>query len=169
MGTKFFNFFSVEFPVGKMLFIDYEGKLYYSVFTDHTRKNVIESFSGYSGASPRELKSELIKEAELQLNQYLSSERKEFSLPLGLKGTEFQLEVWKKMREIPFGETVTYRQLASMIGRPRSVRAVANAVGANPLPIIIPCHRVVASDGSEGGYTGPSGTKHKLLSLEKSL
>ena len=87
-----------------------------------------------------------------------------------LPGTQFQHDVWKALLKIPYGETRTYAQVAQMSGHPNAVRAVANAIGKNPLPIIIPCHRVIHSDGTIGGYSGPGGikTKAELLQKEKS-
>ena len=86
-----------------------------------------------------------------------------------LEGTHFQISVWKEISKIPYGETRTYKDLAVAIGKPKSSRAVANACGKNPYPIIIPCHRVIRSDGSLGGYSGKGGikAKRKLLNQEK--
>ncbi|MFA5931868.1 MAG: MGMT family protein [Candidatus Paceibacterota bacterium] len=84
-----------------------------------------------------------------------------------LKGTAFQKKVWKALLDIPKGKTLTYKELAKKIGKPKAVRAVANAVGANPMPITIPCHRVIRSDGSLGGYSGKGGTKTKHALLLK--
>ncbi len=84
-----------------------------------------------------------------------------------LKGTSFQKKVWKALLDIPKGRTITYKELARRIGRPDAVRAVANAVGANPLIVEIPCHRVIRSDGSLGGYSGKGGTKAKRALLIK--
>lgn len=81
-------------------------------------------------------------------------------------GTPFQQKVWRQIRKIPKGETRSYAWIAKMIGHPKAVRAVANACGANPFPVIIPCHRVVRSDGSIGGYSGPKHLKRKLLKKE---
>ena len=94
----------------------------------------------------------------------------QFDLPLVLVGTDFQKSVWQTLQQIPYGETRTYQEIAKTIGHPRAYRAVANAVGANPVPIIIPCHRVVRSDGSLGGYSAGVGvaTKKWLLDFEKS-
>ncbi len=87
---------------------------------------------------------------------------------LPLKGTEFQIKVWKEIVKIPYGETITYKDLAVAIGKPNSSRAVANACGKNPYPPTIPCHRVIRSDGELGGYSGEGGikTKKKLLKEE---
>ncbi|PJC37252.1 6-O-methylguanine DNA methyltransferase [Candidatus Peregrinibacteria bacterium CG_4_9_14_0_2_um_filter_53_11] len=85
-----------------------------------------------------------------------------------LSGTEFQKAVWRELSRIPKGTTITYAELAARIGRPKSVRAVANAVGANPLPVTVPCHRVIRTDGTLGGYSGPGGVteKRRLLKAE---
>ncbi|MDR1453505.1 MAG: methylated-DNA--[protein]-cysteine S-methyltransferase [Candidatus Margulisbacteria bacterium] len=85
-----------------------------------------------------------------------------------ISGTDFQIRVWQELRKIPKGQTITYAELARRAGRPRSARAAANACGANPLPVIIPCHRVVRSDGGLGGYSGAGGVKRKrsLLAQE---
>jgi methylated-DNA-[protein]-cysteine S-methyltransferase len=84
-----------------------------------------------------------------------------------LNGTKFQKAVWTEISKIPKGKTLTYKQLAEKIGRPSSIRAVANAVGANPLPIEIPCHRVIRSDGTLGGYSGKGGVKTKIKLLHE--
>jgi methylated-DNA-[protein]-cysteine S-methyltransferase len=91
---------------------------------------------------------------------------KEFELPLSLEGTEFQLRVWNSLRTIRYGETISYGQLAQRIGKPKAVRAVGLANGSNPIPIIIPCHRVIGSDGSLTGFGGGLPNKKKLLALE---
>ena len=101
-----------------------------------------------------------------QLQAYFRGELKEFDLPLAMEGTEFQLRVWNALRRIPYGETVSYSQLAERIGSPRAVRAVGLANGSNPIPIIVPCHRVIGSDGSLTGFGGGLSTKRKLLELE---
>jgi methylated-DNA-[protein]-cysteine S-methyltransferase len=101
-----------------------------------------------------------------QLRAYFRGELKEFDLPLSLEGTEFQLRVWNALRTIPYGETISYAQLAERIGNPKAVRAVGLANGNNPIPIIIPCHRVIGSDGSLTGFGGGLSTKKLLLELE---
>ncbi|MFZ3011789.1 MAG: methylated-DNA--[protein]-cysteine S-methyltransferase [Minisyncoccia bacterium] len=84
-----------------------------------------------------------------------------------LKGTSFQKKVWKMLLKIPRGRTITYKELAKEIRKPKAVRAIANAVGKNPIPIIIPCHRVIRSDGTLGGYSGKGGVKTKRALLKK--
>jgi len=101
-----------------------------------------------------------------QLKAYFRGELKEFELPLAMEGTDFQLRVWNKLREIPYGETISYSQLAGRIGNLKAVRAVGLANGSNPIPIIVPCHRVIGSDGSLTGFGGGLPTKKMLLELE---
>ena len=106
------------------------------------------------------------KEAIRQLEAYFEARLKDFDLPLVLDGTEFQLLVWRNLRKIPYGETVSYGQLARRIGSPDAARAVGLANGSNPIPIIIPCHRVIGSNGSLTGFGGGLPVKKKLLALE---
>jgi O-6-methylguanine DNA methyltransferase len=108
------------------------------------------------------------RDAVRQLEEYLSGKRTEFDLALDLRGTPFQLEVWSALRDIPYGRTRSYAELAQEVGRPAAVRAVGAANGANPLAIVVPCHRVIASDGSLGGYGGGLKLKAKLLAMEQS-
>ncbi|HSR68255.1 MAG TPA: methylated-DNA--[protein]-cysteine S-methyltransferase [Acidobacteriota bacterium] len=103
-----------------------------------------------------------------ELNDYFKGNLRHFNLPLKLRGTDFQKQVWTALCEIPYGETRSYAQIARAIGRPSAVRAVGAANGANPIPIVVPCHRVVGSDGSMTGFGGGVETKVRLLSLEKS-
>jgi methylated-DNA-[protein]-cysteine S-methyltransferase len=101
-----------------------------------------------------------------QLQEYFSGKRKAFDFPLAPKGTPFQLAVWNALLEIPYGATMTYAQLAHRIGKPNAVRAVGAANGANPIPVIIPCHRVIGSNGTLTGYGGGIERKQWLLALE---
>jgi methylated-DNA-[protein]-cysteine S-methyltransferase len=101
-----------------------------------------------------------------QLQAYFRGELEEFDVPLAMEGTEFQIRVWNALRTIPYGETISYAQLARRIGNPKAVRAVGLANGSNPIPIIVPCHRVIGSDGSLTGFGGGLSTKKKLLELE---
>ncbi len=105
-------------------------------------------------------------EARRQLNEYFAGERKTFELPLKLTGTEFQVQVLEELQRIPYGETKSYRDIAESIGRPKAVRAVGAANGRNPIPIIVPCHRVIGSHGELTGFGGGLDTKEALLRLE---
>ena len=103
-----------------------------------------------------------------QLREYFDGKRRKFDVPLAPRGTPFQLEVWNALRQIPYGDTRSYMGIAQSIGRPAAVRAVGAANGANPIPIIIPCHRVIGSNGSLTGFGGGIDVKRRLLDLEGS-
>jgi methylated-DNA-[protein]-cysteine S-methyltransferase len=107
-----------------------------------------------------------LSEARRQLREYFAGERREFDLPVKLRGTDFQVSVLRALQEIPYGETVSYGEIARRIGRPRAVRAVGAANGRNPLPIVVPCHRVIGSTGDLTGFGGGLDTKEALLRLE---
>jgi methylated-DNA-[protein]-cysteine S-methyltransferase len=102
-----------------------------------------------------------------QLNAYFAGKLQEFDLTLDPHGTPFQLSVWKRLLDIPYGETISYGELARRIGNPAASRAVGLANGSNPIPIVIPCHRVIGSNGKLTGYGGGLPTKEKLLALER--
>lgn len=106
------------------------------------------------------------REAIRQLEAYFAGKLQDFTLSLAPQGTEFQLRVWHALAEIPFGTTISYGELARRVGRPRAFRAVGAANGRNPLPIVLPCHRVIGSDGSLTGYGGGLHIKRALLELE---
>ena len=104
-----------------------------------------------------------------ELESYLAGELIEFQSPLDLRGTEFQKRVWREVKAIPYGTTCSYREVAERIGQPRAYRAVGAANGANPVPIIVPCHRVIGRDGSLTGYGGGLTMKERLLRLEGAI
>ncbi len=111
--------------------------------------------------------SEVLDAAAAQLDEYFCGRRQHFDLMTLSNGTAFQRDVWRELIRIPFGRTMTYGELAARIGRPKAVRAVANAVGANALSLFIPCHRVTAAGGRPGGYRGGLAAKNYLLRLER--
>lgn len=113
-----------------------------------------------SGSSP---------EVERQLGEFFAGERRDFDLALAPKGSEFQKRVWAELVKIPFGETISYGELARRIGNPAASRAVGRANGTNPIALIVPCHRVIGADGSLTGYGGGLDLKDKLLRWEKSI
>jgi methylated-DNA-[protein]-cysteine S-methyltransferase len=106
------------------------------------------------------------KDAAAQLREYFAGRRRDFELVLAPYGTDFQLRVWRALCEIPFGAVRNYGDIARAIGQPKASRAVGQANGRNPLPIVIPCHRVISGDGSIGGYSCGLDIKHRLLALE---
>lgn len=110
--------------------------------------------------------SKLIELAEDELDQYLQGKLKIFTVPLDIRGSKFQIQVWDALMQIKYGKTVSYLDIAKIMGRPNAVRAIANANGQNGIAIIIPCHRVIGTDGSLTGYGGGIALKAKLLRLE---
>jgi O-6-methylguanine DNA methyltransferase len=122
------------------------------------------------GRAPRKSeRSGLVALALDQIAEYLGGQRREFDLPLDLRGTDFQRRMWAAVAGIPYGQTRTYADIARAIGKPQAVRAVGAANGANPLPLVVPCHRVIGSDGSLTGYGGGLDVKRKLLEMERQV
>lgn len=119
--------------------------------------------------NPPKADTALWERVRSQLSQYLAGERREFDLPLRYEGTEFRVLVWEGLRNIPYGETRTYGELAKLIGRPRAARAVGQACRHNPIALIIPCHRVIGSGGELTGFGGGTDTKKRLLELERRM
>jgi len=113
-----------------------------------------------------ERRSNVIEKAEQQLDEFFARKRRTFDVPLLFAGTDFQKTVWNELLKIPFGQTISYGEMAHRIGMSKAVRAVANANGANSMSIFVPCHRVIGSDGSLTGYGGGLNVKRKLLELE---
>ncbi|MDH7451504.1 methylated-DNA--[protein]-cysteine S-methyltransferase [Luteimonas composti] len=111
----------------------------------------------------------LLRRARAQLDEYFAGRRRSFDLPLSPQGTAFQLSVWNALAAIPYGQTLSYAGLAARVGRPSAMRAVGAANGRNPLPIVLPCHRVIGADGSLTGFGGGLPTKQFLLKLEGAL
>lgn len=128
--------------------------------------NTIVDFEAYSGKTAG---SSPVSIAALQLSKYFAGEISQFNFPLSLKGTEFQLNVWNELAKIEFGQTLSYSAIAEKIGNPKASRAVGSANNKNPLPIVIPCHRVIGNDGSLTGYAGGLWRKKWLLDFEASL
>ena len=115
------------------------------------------------------LTTPLLRRAARQLTEYFAGKRISFDLPLDLRGTPFQLAAWRSLAEIPYGSTLSYGQQAALIGRPKAVRAVGRANGRNPVPIVLPCHRIVGADGSLTGFGGGLDLKLDLLRREGAL
>lgn len=110
--------------------------------------------------------TDLIREAFLQLGAYLAGDLKQFSLPLAPSGTDFMRKVWKTLCEVPYGKTASYKDIAVAVGNPRAARAVGLANNKNPIPVFIPCHRIIGANGKLVGYRGGLDVKKKLLDLE---
>lgn len=147
-----------ESPMGPLLLVGTQGALT-GLFLDGRRALASLDADRAPGDG-------VLAEAGAQLTEYFSGKRRTFDLPLAREGTPFQQDVWAAMETIPFGETVSYGELARLAGRPRAMRAVGGACGRNPIPIVVPCHRVVGSDGSLTGFGGGLPRKVFLLELE---
>ena len=147
--------YSYETTLGSVTFVEEDGALL--AISTH------RSFDGLV------CETSLMKEAYRQLSEYLQGERKTFDLPLRMKGTAFQQNVWRALLEIPYGETRSYKQIAEAIGNPKAVRAVGMANNRNPLLVVVPCHRVIGANGKLIGYAAGIEKKEFLLRLEKSL
>lgn len=119
----------------------------------------------FEGHSMERSETLLLRQAAGQIDEYFRGLRRNFDIPLLQRGSEFQMAVWEALTNVPYGSTVAYGDIALHMGRPEAVRAVANAIGANPLSIFVPCHRIVAVNGP-GGYAGGAETKQMLLQLE---
>lgn len=145
-------------PIGKLLLAGDEKRLHVVGFSAGKMRREPEHDWIY--------KETPFAEARRQLSEYFAGKRKAFDLPLAVTGTEFQRRVLEELRRIPYGDTVSYAEVARRIGRPKAVRAVGAANGSNPLPIVIPCHRVIGSSGDLTGFGGGLETKRRLLRLE---
>ena len=151
------NIFSYETEIGVITIAELDGKISHLCF----------SKSSVPDTDVQIKESKMLKEAFRQLNAYLKGTLQEFSLPLAPVGTEFQMNVWKALCDIPYGKTASYKEIATAVNNPNAYRAVGNANNKNPISIFIPCHRVIASNGTLAGYGGGIAIKEKLLKLEK--
>jgi methylated-DNA-[protein]-cysteine S-methyltransferase len=152
----------IDSPVGRLYLAASDAGLTHLLFVDEMNSDPANSPGG--GEAGR-----IVRETEKQLAEYFAGKRREFDIPLAPAGTEFQLATWGALRLIAYGETMSYGELARRIDRPRAVRAVGAANGANPISIIVPCHRVIGADGSLTGYGGGLHRKKRLLELEQGM
>ena len=143
----------MDSPLGKLLLMEENGALVKLSFR-----------AEYREAEIRE--TPVLLEAKHQLEEYFEGKRKVFDLPLKYEGTPFQHAVWDALRDIPYSEVRSYREIAEAVGSPKAFRAVGQAVHNNPIALIVPCHRVIASDGSLGGFAAGPEMKMKTLTLE---
>ena len=123
----------------------------------------------YLNASFKIETTSVLEETKRQLDEYFAGNRKAFTIPLHFVGTDFQQQVWNELLNIPYGATISYKEIAQNIGKPKAVRAVAGAIGANGISILIPCHRVIGSDKSLTGYAGGLKAKKMLLQIETQI
>ncbi|HET9863131.1 MAG TPA: methylated-DNA--[protein]-cysteine S-methyltransferase [Steroidobacteraceae bacterium] len=158
--NELLHYEDMDSPVGRLRLIASDAALV-GIWFEHGRdaRRACADFARQS--------SPLLERVRSQLGEYFAGKRREFDLPLDPRGTEFQRRVWARLTDIPYGETTTYGVLASELGDPRATRAVGLANGRNPIPIVIPCHRVIGADGSLTGFGGGLPIKAALLALER--
>ena len=155
-------------PYGDLLLGEFRGELCLCDWMHRPQRGILDRRVEHGlRAAFQAGQSDVLLEARAQLEAYFVGERKAFSLPMRTVGTPFQEKVWEQLKGIPYGELLSYAQLAEKLGDPTAVRAVAAANGANALSILIPCHRVIGSSGEMTGYAGGVATKQALLHLER--
>lgn len=142
----------IKTPIGNIEITEDNGKI---ISIKKTEKNIIST------------DNKILLQAEKELKEYFDGKRKKFTLPLDLRGTDFQLRVWNVLREIPYGETRSYKEVALAAGNEKASRAVGLANNKNPILIVVPCHRVIGSNGAMTGFACGLDVKKKLLELEK--
>ena len=156
------NIYFYDYPLCRLGIAEEDGAICRVFFAPLACGNGNKDGAGFEiGETP------LIKKAAAQITEYFDGKRKHFNLPLAPAGTDFQIAVWKALQNIPYGETSSYGEIAAMIGNPKASRAVGMANNRNPIVIIIPCHRVIGSNGSLTGFGGGLELKRQLLELEQ--
>jgi O-6-methylguanine DNA methyltransferase len=143
----------------------WQGRRGARLVMENGRLVAVELLAGRRRAQPAAKASPALRGALAQMQRYLSGQARGFCLALSLRGTPFQMRVWRALQKVPYGSTISYAQLAARAGHPRAARAVGAAMAANPLPLVVPCHRVVASRGL-GGYSPGLAWKRWLFALE---
>ncbi|AQY22645.1 methylated-DNA--[protein]-cysteine S-methyltransferase [Riemerella anatipestifer] len=161
---------NIDTPLGEMIAVADNRGIYLLEFADKKLlDNELKKLGLILNRSIKEASNLHLETLEKELELYFNESLKEFSVPIQLLGTPFQKKVWQTLLKIPYGTTKSYLQQAIMMGSPKAVRAVANANSLNRIAIVVPCHRVIGSNGSLTGYAGGLRRKEKLLQLEKSL
>lgn len=154
-------------PFGELVLGSFQGELCLCDWKYRRMRSAIDARIQHGlQAESAEGASPVIEEAKAQLNAYFAGERTTFDLPLRMVGTDFQQRVWKALLAVPFGTTMSYAALTAKVAEPTAIRAVASANGANALSIMVPCHRIIGSNGELTGYAGGLGVKRRLLELE---
>ncbi len=157
-------------PYGELIIGDYEGRICLCDWHYRKKREAIDRRIKLGlKAEYYEKGTDIIKETINQLDEYFAENRIIFDIPLLFTGSEFQRKVWHALTEIPYGETSTYLQLSKKLGNEKAIRAVAAANGANAISIIVPCHRIIGSNGEMVGYAGGISSKMRLLKLEKAI
>jgi methylated-DNA-[protein]-cysteine S-methyltransferase len=162
------NYFQT--PVGELILGSFEGKLCLADWRYRKMRSAIDKRICTSLKSKFvEGDSQVLQDCKSQLNEYFENERVDFDIPLLFVGTEFQKQVWDSLLQVPYGKSETYLGLSKILGNEKAIRAVATANGANAISIIVPCHRIIGSNGDLVGYAGGLPAKKKLLELEGAL
>ena len=157
-------------PCGELVLGSLGGKLCLCNWTEEKHPGRVERrLRGRLGAEFAVGETEVVRQAARELDEYFAGRRRSFDVPLLFAGSDFQEKVWRGLADVPYGETVTYGELAQMLDVPKSVRAVANANGANAISIFAPCHRVIGQDGRLTGYGGGLAAKKFLLEMERGV
>ena len=159
---------TIASPVGELLAgASRNGICLLEFFQEKDKYKHLQKISAHFGVEPTFGESPYFEKLEWQLEEYFSGNRKEFDVSLDIIGTDFQKKVWQELLKVPYGSTISYLRQATQMGNPKAVRAVANANGANKIPIIIPCHRIIGANGKLVGFGGGLPRKKFLLNLEK--
>lgn len=156
---------TVDSPIGRLVLIADDSGLTHILFPSHELRDLGLSMT----AVPDSPDDPILVATRTQLAEYFSGDRTDFDLPLHVEGNPFEVDVWFAMRSIPYGETISYGEQSDIAGHPGAFQAVGAANGRNPLPIVVPCHRVIGSDGSLVGFGGGLETKRFLLDLESGV
>ncbi len=166
--TNEINVCTYNTKIGKLIIASFKNKICMVSFSDFKNRNTInDKIKKELQAEFVEKETKLIIKTKKQIDEYLEGKRKNFDIPILMLGTNFQKQVWTELMNIPYGETISYLDLAKKINNPKAVRAVGGANGANSIAVIIPCHRVINSNGKIGGYGGGISVKKRLLKIEK--
>ncbi len=157
-----------KIEMGELTLGCFEGRLCFLGFGNQDVTQIVaHRMARLLGADVTEQDDALLNETKRQIDEYLAGNRRVFDIPLLMVGTDFQRSVWNAVRQVPYGATMSYLQIARAIGKDKAVRAVGNACRANPIGIVVPCHRIIGSDGSLVGYYGGLSCKQRLLNLER--
>lgn len=160
---------SFSSPAGEIIIVAHKDSLVYCNWNTPACERKLKSVTHRYPEIPSPEEKEVLSKVISQLDEYFTGERTTFDLATVMKGSSFREKVWKAIEDVPFGNTVSYKALTEKIGLSRGYRAVAGACGDNPLAIIIPCHRIISSDGALGGYTGGIDKKVFLLRHERAV
>lgn len=165
-ASAVFSELVIESPIGPLLLLADDEALFDVYFPNNMNGALLRSTEAAARAKPSPKAERILRETAKQLGEYFAGTRRDFDLPMRTGGTEFQQQVWRALCTIPFGATWSYGQLATSVGNPNASRAVGAANGKNPIPVIIPCHRVIGANGSLTGFGGGEPTKRWLLDHE---